>query len=104
MLSFSIDCAVSYFRSGARSEVPPCCVLSELVQPLPAHRSWIELVTKKQVCFHWLFQGFHHPFGLDVRRDLLMISVNTGGIAGRTSFTTAMRNLSFPGALYDGND
>ena len=33
-----------------------------------------------------------------------MISVKIGRMAGRASFTTAMCNLSFPGALFEGND
>ena len=33
-----------------------------------------------------------------------MISVKIGRIAGRSSFTTAICNLSFPGALFEGND
>ena len=48
--------------------------------------------------------SFHGEGNTDVKSELFMISVKIGRIAGRSSFTTAICNLSFPGALFEGND
>ena len=50
--------------------------------------------------------SFHGEGTTDVKSELFMISVIIGKIAGRASFTTAICNLSFPGAfpVFEGND
>ena len=65
----------------------------------------------------WLRPDVHHPLELEQfqilsmvreiqmsKNELFMVSVKIGRIAGRSSFTTAICNLSFPGALFEGND
>ena len=48
--------------------------------------------------------SFHGEGNTDVKSELFMISVKNGRIAGRASFATAICNLSFPRALFEGND
>ena len=48
--------------------------------------------------------SFHGEGNTDVKSELFMISVKIGRIAGRASFTTAICHLSFPGALFEGNN
>ena len=63
-----------------------------------------------QVC--WLFLGLHHPVELEQfqilsmlrESELFIISVKIMRKAGRSSFTTAICNLFFPGTLFEGND
>ena len=48
--------------------------------------------------------SFHGEGNTDVKTELFMILVKIRRIADKVSFTTAICNLSFPGALFERND